>query len=84
MADFLTEKQKQDVAFFNENLQTWASDPIYRMKYAVIHDKKLQGIFDTFDIALGDAVKKFSPNEFIIQQIINNDETVNFLSPALV
>ena len=74
VADFLTDKQKQDVVFFNENLQQWARDPIYKMKFAVIHDEKLQGIFDTFEIALGDAVKKFQPSEFIIQQIINSDE----------
>ena len=83
MTDFLTEKQKQEITFFNENLETWAADPLFKMKYAVISEKKLQGIFDTFETALGDAVSKFQPCDFVIQQIITRDETVNFLSPAL-
>ena len=83
MSDFLSETQKENIAFFNENLQKWASDPIYKMKFAVINEKKLQGIFDTFELALGDAVTRFHPNDFVVQQIITRDETVNFLFPAL-
>ena len=83
MEEFLSEKQKQDIAFFNENLAVWNDDPIYKMKYAVISGQKLQGIFDTFETALGDAVVKFKPSEFVIQQIISDDELVHFLSPAV-
>ena len=83
MEDFFTEKQKQDITFFNENLDKWTADPLFKMKFIVISDKKLQGFFDTFELALADAVSKFSTGEYIIQQIISNDETINFLSPAL-
>ena len=82
MDDFLTESQKQDIVYFNDNLPKWTADPLFKMKFAVISGKKLHGIFDTFELALGDAVTKFNNGEFIIQQIISNDETINFLSPA--
>lgn len=83
MEEFFTEKQKQDIIFFNENLDKWAADPLLGMKFAVISEKDLKGIYDTFELALGEAISRFSSGEYIIQQIISNDETVNFLSPAL-
>ncbi|MCL2319392.1 MAG: hypothetical protein FWC45_04850 [Treponema sp.] len=83
MEEFFSEKQKQDITFFNENLDTWLANPLFKMKYAVISDRKLQGIYDTFESALGNAISKFQPYEFVIQQIISDDEMVNFLSPAL-
>ena len=84
MEEFLSEKQKQDIAFFDKNLPSWNDDPLFKMKFAVISNEKLQGIYDTFEIALGDAVSKFQIGDFIIQQIISNDEIVNFYSPVLV
>jgi hypothetical protein len=83
MAEFLTEIQKQNLVFFNENLDKWASDPLLKMKFAVISGNELKSIFDTFELALGDALLKFPTGEFIIQQIITKDETISFFSPAL-
>ena len=84
MTEFLSDNQKQDIFFFNENLSKWAADPLLKRKYVVISDQKIQGFFDTFETALGDAVTKFQPKNFVIQQIITRDEIVNYLSPALV
>ena len=83
MDDFLTDKQKQDIFFFNENLEAWVANPLYKMKFAVISNKELKGFFDTFELALGDALSKFAPREFVIQQIITSNEPINFLTPAL-
>ena len=83
MNEFFTEKQKQDIIFFNENLKKWIADPLLKMKFAVISDKQLQNIFDTYELALSDAASKFPTGEYIIQQIISKDETINFLSPAI-
>jgi hypothetical protein len=82
MDGFLTEKQKENIAFFNENLEKWVADPILKMKFAVISDKKLQGFFDTFDLAINDAVTKFQPYEFVIQQIIKDTDVSGFLFSA--
>ena len=83
MDEFFTEKQKQDIVFFDENLPKWNADPFLKMKFVVISDQKLQGFFDTFENALSHAVSKFQNGEYIIQQIISDDEIINFLSPAI-
>jgi hypothetical protein len=83
MGNFWTDKQKQDIAYFNENLETWASNPLYRLKFVVISGKELRGIYDTFEAALETAAMSYGSGEYIIQQILPENETVNFLSPAL-
>jgi len=83
MGDFWTEKQKQDITYFNENLETWVNNPLYKQKFVIISGKEIKGIYDTFEAALGAAAVAYGIGEYIIQQIISVDETVNFLSPAL-
>jgi hypothetical protein len=83
MGSFWTEKQKQDIVYFNENLETWASNPLYKLKFVVISGEELRGIYDTFEAALSAAVVAYGSGEYIIQQILPKNETVNFLSPAL-
>jgi hypothetical protein len=83
MSSFWTEKQNTDIAFFNENLAAWAADPLYRHKFAVISGKKLTGFYDTFEAALEAATAMYASGEYIVQQILPEDENVNFLSPAL-
>jgi hypothetical protein len=56
MGSFWTDKQKQDIAYFNENLETWANNPLYRLKFVVISGEELKGIYDTFEAALSAAV----------------------------
>ena len=83
MGDFWTEKQQEDIAYFNENLETWSQNPLYKLKFVIISGRELKGIYDTFEAALGAAVVAYGSGEYIIQQILPEDETVNFLSPAL-
>ena len=82
MTEFLSDKQKQDIVFFDKNLETWVADPLLNLKFAVISDQKIQGFFDTFENALSDAVSKFQPYDFIIQQIIKEEEISDFLYSA--
>jgi hypothetical protein len=82
MEEFWTEKQKQDIAYFNETLEKWVADPLYNNKFVIISGRKLEGFFDTFDAALGNAVIRFADGEYIIQQIVPTDKIINFLSPA--
>ena len=83
MDDFLSEKQKEDLRFFHSKLDDLLGDPIYRHKYVLIHNKNIEGFFDTFENALAKAVVKFPPGEYIIQQIISSTEISEFLYPAL-
>jgi len=82
MAEFLTEKQQEDLNFFYSKLNELLENQIYKYKYALIHGKNIEGIFDTFENALGDAVSKFQPGEYVIQQIISETEVSGFLYSA--
>jgi len=83
MDDFFTKEQLEDIAYFNENLEAWAQNPLYKLKFVIISGKELRGLYDTFEAALGAAVMSYGNGEYIIQQILPEDETVSFLSPAL-
>jgi len=82
MAEFLTEQQQEDLKFFYGKLNDLLADPIYKYKYALIHSKNIEGFFDTFENALGDAVSKFQPGDYVIQQIISKTEVSGFLYSA--
>jgi hypothetical protein len=85
MDEFWTEQQKQDIAFFNENLEEWVNDPLYNRKFVIISNKKVHGVCDSFETALNIAVSTYGATEgkYVIQQILPKNGTVNFLSPAL-
>jgi len=82
MAEFLSEKQQEDLKYFYNELDELLANPLYRHKYALIHDKKVEGVFDTFENAITDAVSKFQPCDYVIQQIISQTEVSNFLYSA--
>jgi hypothetical protein len=83
MGEKKKKKQKQDIAYFNENLETWAQNPLYRLKFVIISGQDIKGIYDTFEAALEAAAVSYASGDYIIQQIICDDDTVNFLYPAL-
>ena len=78
-----TEKQKQGFAFFNENMDVLAKNPLYRMKYVIISGNEIKGSYDTFTAALGAAVVTYYKGDYIIQKIEPDDEPLEILSPAL-
>jgi hypothetical protein len=71
MDRMFTERQDEDLKFFHDKLAGFLADPLYQLKYVVISNKQVAGVFDTFDAALVDAVSKFPPNEYIIKQVIS-------------
>ena len=77
MDKFFTEKQRQDIAFFEENIKTWADNPLYRLKSFVISGKEIRGFYDTFEAALRFAVVNFGKGEYIIQQILPDEGTMS-------
>jgi len=82
VAEFLSEKQQEDLEFFYSKLDELLANQLYKHKYALIHDKNIEGIFDTFENAITDAVSRFQPYEFVIQQIISDTEVPGFLYAA--
>jgi hypothetical protein len=83
MEGFLSEKQEKALKFFQENLGKLASNPLYKLKYVIVYDNSISGIFDTFDNALTEALSKYPQDGFVIQQVVTDNEVVNFLYPAL-
>jgi hypothetical protein len=83
MDEYFTEAQKENLQYFHENLAGFLQNPIYKHKFAIIHDKKVCGIFDTFANAIEKAASTLPQGEYVIQQIIGEDEVINFLYPAI-
>jgi CRISPR/Cas system Type II protein with McrA/HNH and RuvC-like nuclease domain len=83
MEELWTKSQKANLEFFQENLDKFLADPLYKMKFLVIANQKVSGIFDTFENALADAVATVPQGEYVIQQVISDKETINFLYPAM-
>jgi hypothetical protein len=83
MDEYFTEAQKENLQYFQENLVNFLKNPIYKHKFAIIYNKEVYGIFDTFGSAIEKAASSLSQGEYIIQQIIGQDEVINFLYPAI-
>jgi hypothetical protein len=83
MDEYFTEAQKENLRYFQENLADFLKNPIYKHKFAIISDKKIVGIYDSFNNAIEAAVPSLPQGEYVIQQIIGEDEVINFLYPAI-
>ncbi len=82
--NFLSDIQEKNLAFFKSVLNELIKNPLYKHKFAILYNCEVKGLFDTFDTALSEAVSKFPVNEFIIQQVVSDEETINFIYSALV
>ena len=84
MDSIWTEKQTENIKYFDDNLKDFLANPLYKFKFAIIWNKKIVGIFDTSESAIEEAAAKYPIGEFIIQQIISDEDIVGFLYPAIV
>jgi hypothetical protein len=82
MVDF-TDKQEINLAFYKSHLEEFLSNNLLKGKYVVISDEKIQGAFDTLEVAISYAVDHFQVGDYILQQIINEDDIVSFLKAAI-
>jgi hypothetical protein len=78
----LTDIQMKNYEFFKEHLGEYLADSLKRGKYAVVYDLKLQGLFDTFEAACVSAYST-SANDFVVQQVIDESEIVDYLYSAV-
>jgi hypothetical protein len=83
MDEYFTEAQKENLRYFQENLASFLKNPIYKHKFAIISDRNIAGIFDTFSNAIEEAASQFPQGKYVIQQIIGKDEVINILYPAI-
>ena len=80
----LTDNQNRNFQFFERNLPSLLADPLKQGKYAVVYNEAITGIFDSFAAAYGFACAEYADNNFIIQQVIDQSDVVQFLRMAVV
>ncbi len=78
-----TEKQKENIKYFEENLEEFLKDDLLKGKYIVIHDKEIKNSFDTFEATLKYAIENYRKDELIIQQVISKNDYINYLKSAI-
>jgi len=76
-------EQEINYEFFKEHLPELLADPLKEGKYAIIYDKSVKGLYDTFAAAYRVACLQFV-KDFIVQQIIDESKVNNFLSPVVL
>ena len=82
MAEFLSNLQQKDLEYFNGKLDELLANPLYKLKYVLIHNQSIEGSYDNFENAITDAVSRFKSYEYIIQQVISDEETSGFIYSA--
>ncbi|MCG3175366.1 MAG: hypothetical protein MOGMAGMI_00295 [Candidatus Omnitrophica bacterium] len=75
--------KKENIHFFNQNLENFLSDSKLKHKFVVIHNREVKGCFDLFSTALEYALFNFSVEEFIVQQVISEGEQITFIYSAI-
>jgi len=84
MVNGLSEKQQEALDYFEEHLDEWRNNPLYKYKYGIIREHQLVGIFDGFGNALAEAAAKYELGSYIIQQIISEEDYSNFIFSGTV
>lgn len=69
--------------YYKAQSSTLLADPLYKGKFVVIHEQKIKGSYDTFPTALQFAVSSLPTDEFIIQQVVNENDQINFVRSAV-
>lgn len=74
-----TEKQLKDLAYFQKNVMSFMSDDALRFRHLLISGEKIIKAFDGLDQAADYAVLHYEKGEYIIEQVIDENEIVNFM-----
>ena len=80
----LTSKQQENYKFFSEHIKDYLNDPILKNKFVIICDGQIKSAYDSFESAYEAACTQFPMEEFIVQQIIDESETIEFIRSAVV
>lgn len=80
----LSEVQQKNYDYFCKNLPAYLNDPVLKDKYAIFFNEELKGVYDSFSSAYSAACDAYPIGEFIIQQIVDKNEIVEFLWSAVI
>jgi len=75
----LTQSQIKDLSFFEGHVDSFMNDDKLRYKHLIIADCKVIESFDGLDTAVQYAAENLKPGEYIISQVLIEDEIVNFI-----
>lgn len=78
MYDF-TDSQKKDLAYFKENVSAFMNDNALRFKHVIISEGRIVKSFDMLDKAVEYCSENLKIGEYIIEQVIDENEIVNFV-----
>ena len=68
-----------EITYFEEHKAEWLK--VYKTQFALIKDRELLGTFTTHDEAYQEGINKLGNQPFLIKQVIEEEELVQF--PAL-
>ena len=74
-----TQSQTKDLAYFRENVKAFLNDNALRFKHVIISNAKIVRSFDGLDQAAEHAATHLKRGEYIIMQVVDEDEIVNFV-----
>lgn len=80
----LSSAQQKNYDFFTAHLPEYLSNPILKGKFVVICDETLVAVYDTFESAYENSCSNFPSGEFVIQQVVDSSEIVEFLWSAVI
>ena len=70
---------QKNLDFFENRLPDLLKDESFKGKFVVIHETTIKGTYDNFEESLSFALAHYTPNEFLIQQVVDESEYINFL-----
>ena len=80
----LSEVQQKNYEFFTQQLPEYLKNPILKNKFGIFFDEELKGVYDSFETAFEAACAQLPVGEFVVQQIMDSNEIVEFLRSAVV
>lgn len=75
--------KQENIDFFKSKIEELLKDPAYTNKFVVISNKEIKGVYDSFGQALEFAVSNFDSSEFIVQEVIKENQRINFIVGAV-
>ena len=75
----LSDDQQKNYDYFQEHLSDYIDDPTKHFKFGVFFDCELRGVYDTFQTALLEACAYYPVGHFIIQQLVDPSESLNYV-----
>ncbi len=78
----MSHSKQANVDFFKSKLKDLLADKLFANKFVIVHNKEIQGVFDSFETAITEAVNRYPVDEFVVQEVVDESQNVNYLFVA--